>query len=232
VAGGGRLFSGGQLGQVQGRHARQHLPDAGELYVAGLDVGGQQFADAEDACRHDATVLTIARAVLPAREALVQEPRLEVVDHLALSGAQHDALLTRLADLLGEVWRVRRLVVDATGLGETLARLLARVLGQNVVRPLRFSAETKSRLGYNLLAAVNGGRLKMYAADASPEYAAFWREMEQARAVYRPGRQMSFFVEPSRGHDDYLISLALAVEAAGDLPVRPRVAKGRAPAFA
>jgi hypothetical protein len=36
---------------------------------------------------------------------------------------------------------------------------------------------------------------------------------------------MNFFVPPSKGHDDYLVSLALAVEAASGL--RPRTARGR-----
>ena len=35
---------------------------------------------------HDATVLTIARAVTPPSDAVVQEPRLEIVEHLAFSG--------------------------------------------------------------------------------------------------------------------------------------------------
>jgi len=32
---------------------------------------------------------------------------------------------------------------------------------------------------------------------------------------------MSFFVEPADGHDDYLMSAALAVEAAKDIETRP-----------
>ena len=75
-------------------------------------------------------VLTIARAVMPASDALVQEPRLEVVEHLAFTGEPHDALFARLADMLGSVWGVRRVAVDATGLGETLARLLMRRAGR------------------------------------------------------------------------------------------------------
>ncbi|MBF8286620.1 MAG: hypothetical protein HW393_434 [Dehalococcoidia bacterium] len=239
---GGRLFRAGQRAQLQGTHARQSAAAQSESYVAGLDVGGQELDEAgpstlrpgsgqlgsgRASAGHDPTVLTVARVVAAPSDALVPEPRLEVVEHLAVAGEKHDELLGRLVDLLGRVWRVRRVAVDATGLGETLARLLAKTLGPSVVRPLRFSAESKSRLGYNLLAAVNGGRLKMYAADGSPEHAEFWRQMELARAAYRSGRTMSFFVDPSAGHDDYLMSLALVVEAARDLEPQPRVARGR-----
>jgi hypothetical protein len=125
------------------------------------------------------------------------------------------------------VWRVRRLAVDATGLGETLARLLTRSLGDYVVRPVRFGVESKSRLGYGLLAAVNGGRLRMYAADGSAEYAAFCREIEAARVAYRPNQAMNFYVDASAGHDDYLVSLALTVDAGRDVIAEPRIARGR-----
>jgi len=233
---GGRLFGAGQRAQLQDTHSRQSAAAQAESYVAGLDVGGQELEGTGSArpstgsgraAGHDPTVLTVARVVAPASDAIVQEPRLEVVEHLAMAGEKHDELFARLVDVLGRVWRVRRVAVDATGLGETLARLLARALGPSVVRAVRFSAESKSRLGYNLLAVVNGGRLKMYAADGSAEYAEFWRQVELARAAYRPSQTMNFFVEPSRGHDDYLMSLALVVEAARDLEPRPRVARGR-----
>jgi hypothetical protein len=235
---GGRLFRAGQRAQLQGTQPRQSaLMNRGESYVAGLDVGGQELgepgasttlrAGSGRAREHDPTVLTVARVVAPASDAIVQEPRLEVVEHLAVAGEKHDELFVRLADVLGRVWRVRRVTVDATGLGETLARLLARTLGPSVVRPLRLSTESKSRLGYNLLAAVNGGRLKMYAADGSAEWAEFWRQRELGRVGYRSGRTMNFFVDPASGHDDYLMSLALVVEAACDLDPQPRVARGR-----
>jgi hypothetical protein len=231
VSGGGRLFSGSQRAQLQGAHGRQNAPRAGDVYVAGLDLGGQEWDTDENTKNakrtRDASILTIARAVMPPSDAIVQEPRLEIVEHLAFNGTAHDALFARVADLLGEVWRVRRVAVDATGLGETLARLLSRRLGDDVVQPVKFTAESKSKLGYGLLAAVNGGRLKMYAADGSREYAEFWHQAELARVHYRPSRQMNFFVAPSDGHDDYVVSAALAVQAANEIETRPRIARGR-----
>jgi hypothetical protein len=240
LAGGGRLLSTQQRAQLQGQHPRLSRPEPGEAYVAGLDLAGQSSAGEADApsgeraaggrgpsagSGQDASVLTVARVAMPASDALVQEPRLEVVEQYAWTGEPHDRLYERLVDLLREVWRVRRLAVDATGLGETLAAWLARALGRETVTPLRFTAESKSRLGYNLLAAINGGRLKVYAGDGSAEYRAFWLEMEQARVAYRANRTMNFYVDPSEGHDDYLMSLALTVEAAAG--ARPRTARGR-----
>jgi hypothetical protein len=255
LAGGGRLLSTQQRAQLQGNHARLSRAGSGETYVAGLDLAGQGSLEGGDqglsgdgpghAARvgggrdpsalrqaqgaagsgQDASVLTIARVILPTSDALVQEPRLEVVEHYAWVGEPHDRLYERLVDLLRQVWRVRRVAVDATGLGETLAAWLARALGRDTVAPVRFSAESKSRLGYNLLAAVNGGRLKVYAGDGSAEYRTLWQEAERARVAYRANRTMNFYVDPSEGHDDYLMSLALTVEAATG--ARPRTARGR-----
>jgi len=227
ISGGGRLFSRQQCAQLQGEHTRRSQPLAGETYVAGLDIAGQAM-DGIAGPRRDATVLTIARVLHPSRGSLVQEPRLEVVEHYAWTGEPHDALFERLVDVLRSVWRIRRVAVDATGLGETLARLLSTSLGEHVVRPFRFTADSKSRLGYNLLAAVNGGRLKTYAADASDEYREFWEQAERARVAYRANQTMNFFVDPAEGHDDYLMSLALLIEAAAGS--RPRIARGRLPA--
>ena len=232
VSGGGRLLGPVQRAQLAGRHERQHSPRAGETYVAGLDIGGQEGADGVSPTRpsgRDSTVLTIARVVPAAPGALVQQPRLEVVEHVAFTGDSHDALLARLADLLGDVWRVRSVAVDATGLGETLARFLARTLGEGLVRPVKFTQESKSKLGYELLAAVNGGRLKAYSGDGSPEHAEFWREVELARVAYRPNQAMNFYVAPADGHDDYLMSLALTVHAGGGAAPVPRIARGRVP---
>jgi hypothetical protein len=49
-------------------------------------------------------------------------------------------------------------------------------------------------------------------------------QLEKARSHYRPNQTMNFYVDPSDGHDDFLMSLALAAWAAKDYS--PRVAKG------
>ena len=90
---------------------------------------------------------------------------------------------------------------------------------------MRFSAESKSRLGYGLLAATNGGRIKLYDGDGSLEHRHCMHELERARAAYRANRTMNFFVDQSDGHDVYLVSLALLVEAGAD--AAPRAARGR-----
>ena len=115
-------------------------------------------------------------------------------------------------------------MVDSTGIGQPVASFLKSALGLRVV-PFDFTAPSKSELGFNLLAAVNSGSLKMYAPDNSPEYQEFWFEISKAKSRYRLNRTLNFYVDPSDGHDDFLMSLALLVEAANGYS--PREARGR-----
>jgi hypothetical protein len=148
-----------------------------------------------------------------------------VVRHYAWSGARHVDLYGALVSLLRETWRVRRLVVDATGIGEPVAAFLAQALGPSRVEGLKLGAASKSSLGFALLAAVNSGRLRLYDGGGSRELQDCLYQLQRCRAVYRPNGVLSFFVDPADGHDDYVISLALLVAAAA--AGRPRPARGR-----
>ena len=224
-----RLLDGAALAQLDGRHERLRAPIAGERYVAGLDLAGPSLdgrggeAGGGAATRdRDWTVLTIAR-LRPRPPGL---PAIEVVEHQSWRGAATDTLVDALADRLRNVWRVRRLAIDATGLGAPVADLLSKRLPAGRVEPVVFSVERKSQLGFGLLAAAHSGRLRLYRRDGSAEAAECRRQLELARAAYRDEHTMQFYVDPADGHDDYVMSLALAVAAArheGDA----RTARGR-----
>jgi hypothetical protein len=227
LPGAGRLLGTNQLSLLQGAHKALEAPIAGETYVAGLDIGGEDSNGTWDGSPrpifdHDATVLTIAR-VLPV-ETEAGENAIEVVRHYAWSGAPHAALHAALVAVL-QAWRVRRLAVDATGIGEPVAAFLSAALGKIRVQARKLTAESKSSLGYGLLEAINIGRLRLYAGSES-ELVECRRQVERCRAVYRANRSLSFHVDASDGHDDYVISLALAVAAAGATPLN-RAARGR-----
>ena len=64
----------------------------------------------------------------------------------------------------------------------------------------------------------------MYRADGSAEEQKLWQEMEWAKSHYRPSQTMNFYIDPAQGHDDFLMSLALVVEAASQYS--PRGARG------
>jgi hypothetical protein len=196
------------------------------VYVAGIDLAGEEEegeALMSPNPKRDATVVTIGELDFTSRDKIVREPVVRIVEHYRWTGLKHTGLYARLADIIKNVWRCRRVVVDATGVGEPVASFLRKSLGSRVT-PFKFTPKSKSELGFNLLAAVNAGRLKVYQGDDSDEYQEFWAEMEKAKSTYRASQTMNFYVDAAQGHDDFLMSLALVVEAAG--LYEPKTAKG------
>jgi len=229
IHGGGRFLSPQQRAQLQGEHQRQHRPDSKRFYVAGIDLAGEAESGEDNYLRslkprQDSTVVTIGELDFTDSGDVMNQPGINVVEHYWWTGRKHAELYPQLVDILKNVWHCRRVVVDATGVGQPVYSFLRKALGPRV-NSFVFTAPSKSELGFNLLAAVNSGRLKMYAGDGSGEYLQFWLEMERAKSQYRPSQTMNFYVDPAEGHDDFLMSLALAVEAA-DRYV-PRGAKGK-----
>lgn len=216
VSGGRGLFTDEQLMNLSGAHPACRLPLEGRVYVGGLDFGGDASAAA------DATVLTLAELDHSHTSAGGSAPHIRVVRHYAWQGLPAAVLVKRITEI-ARAWKLRRLAADATGLGQPLAGMLKDTLGNRVVSFV-FNRKNKSELGYELLAAANTGRLKLYARDASPECVECWSQLEAAEADYRPDRTLNFYVNPARGRDDYLTSLALTLKAAESC--RPRTAFG------
>jgi hypothetical protein len=228
IHGGGGYLSNQQRAQLRGEHNRKHQPEPGRIYVAGIDLAGEA-EDVEGAQlralepRRDSTVVTIGELDFSRCDDVVKQPQIRVVEHYWWTGRKHTELYAQLVDILKNVWHCRRVVVDATGVGEPVSSFLRKALGSRV-SPFTFTQRSKSELGFSLLAAVNSGRLKVYKGDGSAECQEFWFEMEKAKSQYRPSQTMNFYVDPSQGHDDFLMSLALLVEAANQY--EPKTAKG------
>lgn len=247
IRGGGGFINAVQKAQLQGTHSRQRVPDVSQagtpvppkVYIAGIDLAGEAENDPDGLLKslkpkQDATVITIGEMEAGTRKQEAgkddfptsgfRHQAIKIVEHYAWTGVKHPDLYPRMVDLLKNVWHCRAAVVDSTGIGEPVASFLQNALGSRII-PFKFTARSKTELGFNLLAEINSGGLKMYAADSSPEYREFWRQIERAKSCYRPSRTMDFYVDPADGHDDYLMSLALLVEAGRRY--EPREARGK-----
>ena len=231
--GGGGYLNSQQRTQLQGEHVRKRQPDRNRVYIAGIDIAGE--AETEEGAilralkpRQDSTVVTIGELDFSSAGGVQRQPRIKIVEHYWWTGRKHTELYPQLIDILKNVWHCRKVVVDATGVGQPVSSFLRQSLGSRV-SPFIFTQRSKSELGFTLSAAVNSGRLKMYAGDDSSEYQEFWFEMEKAKSQYRPSQTMNFYVDPAQGHDDFLMSLALLVEAANQYS--PRGARGRASGY-
>jgi hypothetical protein len=142
------------------------------------------------------------------------------MDHYWWTGRNHTETYGTLLHLLRDVWKVSRAVCDNNGVGAGTTSFLKAKLGEIIV-PFNFNGKTKSDLGYSLIAAVNTGRYKMYSEQAlSPEQTEFWLEAQNAQYEVQGFQRMDWFVPDDLGHDDFLISGALCVEAS-KLAARP-----------
>ncbi len=223
----GGFLSRQQLALVMGEHQRQSQPEGKRTYIAGVDLAGEHETEIiaggalgnERARGRDSTVITIAEV----DAANPSQPLLIVVEQYQWTGISHSQLYTQMTDIFKNVWSCRRIVVDATGIGQPVASFLRKELGRRVI-PFVISSKSKSDMGFELLSFINSGKLKLYKQDGSQEYEETLFELERARAQYRPNQTMNFYVDPQEGHDDFLVSLALVVQAAKGLS--PREAKG------
>jgi hypothetical protein len=202
-----RLLNEEALQRIQGGHPMLPGPLAGERYVGGLDPAGQG---------DDATVLVIGR--------LQPGQRLEVVAFERWRGGDLAGFAPRVAGIAAH-WGLERLAIDATGLGQPLAAALEPLLGRRLL-PVTFTLQSKSALGWALVAACETGRLALPArGDAPAEWLECWDELRACRRALRIGGILQWQA-PSGHHDDYIAALALALHAALASPGE-RLARGR-----
>ena len=152
---------------------------------------------------------------------------------MAWTGIRHTALHAQLAHLAREVWRASAVVVDATGVGAGLASFLAATLGERrggraiPVVPFVFTASSKSALGWDWIGLIDAGRYREYADDGERLTRLFRSQLAAVTYAAPPGpaKALRWGVPPGRGHDDLLMSAALAAVLDG-MDWRERVARG------
>jgi phage terminase large subunit-like protein len=101
-----------------------------------------------------------------------------------------------------------RIVCDATGIGNSVTEWLRRDLGNVGVREVMITAQNKGRLVDGLVRAFETKAIRM------PPYPAVIEELDNY--VARTSSSGHVQMEAKSGHDDYVMSLALAVS---DLPM-------------
>jgi hypothetical protein len=101
-----------------------------------------------------------------------------------------------------------------TGLASFLANQLGREPRKVIVSPFLFNRKTKSDLGWAFIGLIDGGRIKEYADDGADITRIFRHQLAACTYVVLPGpgKLLRWSVPPSRGHDDLLISMALAAQ--------------------
>jgi hypothetical protein len=145
--------------------------------------------------------------------------------------------------LLEETFPCSCVVVDATDQGAGTAAWPARELGADRVEQFPFTGPSKSRAGFTRLTMGGTSRCTVYAPSEEEEAimhrARFLREVAVVRYEPRFNEQLSYRVPSREGHDDYLMSMALLCQAAGQArrclsppssrPTRPKACGTSAP---
>ncbi len=205
------MFPASTQALMQGGHARQQGPTEGRAYALLIDVAGEDLTPGGLSSPYrDSTVATVVEIAPGACDALGGGlPRYLVMQRYVWTGAPHHELSGALAHL-ADLWVARHVVIDATGLGAGLASALRHMLGARLI-PFTFTAQSKSRLGWDFLGLCNSGRFVDHRADGSPEQERFWREVAAARyeLAEGPNQQMRWGVPDPALHDDLLLSAAL-----------------------
>ena len=206
----------------------------GATYALTIDVAGPEESGLQDAAlralapRRDSTVATVVR-IRPSSSL----PSYDIVARYEWTGTPHPVLHDRIVALATRVWRVRRVVVDATGVGAGLAGFLAATLGERVVTPFVFSSASKSQLAWDLLGLIDADRVQVCAPDLDADAEQhrldrrFWQQLAACRytVLPGPGKLLRWGVEDQRLHDDLLMSFALVAVLDRD-DWRPREARG------
>ena len=173
------MFPPGRQALMKGDHPARTAPEPGKTYAFLIDVAGQDetplsISDLEMGRAgvglgqdqgplnpsRDSTFLKIVEIDL-STVPLLGKPTYKVVFRKAWLGQKHVIVFGAL-HALGQTWKPARMVIDATGVGEGLWSLLDNAFGSNTVRPVKFTPQLKSDLGYGLLAIVESGRYREY----------------------------------------------------------------------
>lgn len=237
--GDGRLFPPQLLAGLRGDFPALTRPatddPSGSAYALTVDVAGELEDGVEGelvrraAPRKDSTAVCVVR-VTPA---MAGQPRYEVVARYLWTGTRYSVLHDRIVGLARDVWKAQRVVVDATGVGAGLASFLRATLGERTVKPFIFSAQSKSRLAWDLLGLLEAGRLRGFdpALTGDPEQRRLDDLLQRQLAACRyavlpgPGKLLRWSVEDDTLHDDLLTATALIAALEGT-DWRPRAARG------
>ena len=253
--GGGSLFPPERREPLRGPFRPLSRPAASDAadaaYAFTIDVAGEEEDGVEGEVarranpRRDSTALSVFRIAVSRQSTVVShhdemdvtgvsgQPVYELVARYAWTGTRQTVLHDRIVRL-ARVWGVRRVVIDATGVGAGLASFLRATLGERIVTPFVFSSVSKSQLAWDLLGLIDSGRVTVCTPESGddPEQAGldalFWRQLSACRytVLPGPGKLLRWGVEDATVHDDLLMSFAL-VAALDRRDWRPREARGR-----
>lgn len=233
----GRMLNRQQLELMAGQGQRHIQRERNPVVVAGLDfAGGDEIAglpvSLATASQRDSVALTIGQVDwIKIAEGLIV-PHLRMLARYEWVDVNPVTLHTALYEILWNRWRADRVHCDATGIGAASTAFLAGAINKpdrERVIPVTFDGawQTHTRLAFQYLALINGGRLVDYqvafdpiaeagkpAADPADFDRRAWWQRGHAKLDGKPNQRVRAYVPDAEGHDDLLASEMLMVDAA------------------
>lgn len=212
------MFPARRLALMIGDQPGQSEPQPGHIYALTVDVAGQDEAMLElegmTNPGRDSTTLSIIDIDLSSLN-LLQSPTYRVVNRMNWTGTDHVTVFGAISSYT-DVWNAQYIVIDATGVGEGLWAMLARKYPTRTI-PVKFTATSKSEIGYGFIAAIESGRFRDCARteEVRMQYANCHSEI-----LIGPQKTMRWGVkdgtrDPATGeliHDDFILADALISE--------------------
>lgn len=190
------LFDARRRALMQGKHQRRKRPEANSVYIATIDVGGQDEAatglqasgrankDALSNPDRDYTAATIF-SIKEGDGGLIYR----AVDSLVDIGSRHfqesglnPSLARRLKTWLNH-WRVTHVIADASGVGSGLADWLEKELTAAVTGVV-ISPKRKAEIGLGFLSAIETGRFKWWNDEQEPLSDSWWFFTQARHCTY------------------------------------------------
>ena len=222
----GGLFPPERIALMRGAHAPTAQPKEGKIYAATLDLAGEDEAVISDPSmstpeaaqlanpKRDSTSLTIFEVDLSTvDDPLIGKPAYKVINRYEWIGTKHSKLYGEIKAIL-ELFDIRFIAVDSTGVGAGMTSFLSAALGDRVI-PFDFNTRTKSDLLWDFLGIIDSGRFK----DYTPEDKTFWQQIKfcEFEILEGPQKRVRWGVpdgtrDTATGelvHDDLLISASM-----------------------
>ena len=173
---------------LQGAHLRRSSPQPGKSYIASIRVIRRTPAtrlQGNTILSGLGETLVVTIAEWEPAQSHRSGPTLRVVEHRWWQSRGLARESAPLVHLLRNVWKCRRVVVEATDAIPELATVLRQTLGATVVETVEEAAVVDSQAVLEFLAAAGSNRLKVYIPNGSREHRALWYELDSAQAQYQ-----------------------------------------------
>lgn len=176
-----------------------YYPIDGQVYVAGLDIGGSSQSSAHE---EDSTVLTFSQ--------LTTDEKIRLAAIYRWKGENHNDVRREIYELL-KMWRPVGISIDTTGIGQNMGDDIELSNLVPYTFKIPFTPQTKSAIGYNADSAYRTGRLEWPKKDASETIRDFNHQCRWLVRDISQSKRMSWYVDEIHGHDDIVSSWFLSI---------------------